>query len=106
MVTDADAESLGHRVGGDVVMGGADAAGGEDEIMAAAQRVQPLDDLVFVVGNDPDFLEIDAQSHQEAGNGVGIGILGAAGEDFVADHQHRGGLHACLGFFHRRSRLS
>ena len=42
MVVDRHAERLGDAVGGDVVMGRADAAGGEHIIIAAAQRVQRL----------------------------------------------------------------
>jgi hypothetical protein len=44
------AEGARHRVGGDVVMGGADAAAGEDIVGARAQRVDRLDDRVLVIG--------------------------------------------------------
>ena len=46
-------KALGDRVGGDVVVGRADAARGEDMVVAGAQRVDGGDDLVGDVGHDP-----------------------------------------------------
>lgn len=46
-----DAECLGNRGGGDVVMGWADAAGGEDEVIARAHIVEGFDDCAFDVGD-------------------------------------------------------
>ena len=91
VIVDADAEGLGHRIGGDVVMGRADAAGGEDIGVAGAQGVQRGHDLVLDIGHDARFLQVDAQRAQELGDIVGVGVLGAAGQDLVADDQHGGG---------------
>jgi hypothetical protein len=101
MVADADFEGLGHGVGGDVVMGGADAAGGENQVIAGSKGIQGGDNLGLDIGHNTDFLAVNAQRGQELGDGIGIAVLGAPGEDFVPDHQHRSGLvgvvwHACL----------
>ena len=56
VMIDADAERFGDAVGGDVVMGRADAAGGEDIVVAVAQRIQRRDDVGLLVGDDADFL--------------------------------------------------
>ena len=91
VVTDADIKSACHGIGGDVVMGGADAARGEDQVIAAAQGIQPRDDFRLDIGHNPDFLEVNAQRAKKSGDMAGIAVLGAAGEDFVPDYQHRGG---------------
>ena len=62
-------------------------------------------DLLLVIGNHPDFLEIDAQRSQKTGDMAGIGVLGAAGQDFVADYQRSSRLgrllvRRLLGLFH------
>ncbi len=100
-----DPESPGDGVGGDVVVGRADAAGGEDIIVARAQRVQRGDDVVLDIGNDADFAGLDPDLQQEMRDVMAVGIAGAAGQDLVADHQHGGGdalvSHGGLG--HRRA---
>ena len=88
---DADAERLGNAVGGDVVMGRADAAGGEDIGVARTQRVQRGDDIGFVVGDDTDFLEVDPDIGQVLGDEADVLVLGPSGQDFVADHQNTRG---------------
>ena len=45
ILVDADAKGLGDRVGGDVVMSGANSSGGEYIIIARAQSVEGGDDL-------------------------------------------------------------
>ena len=86
VIADTHAEGLGHGIGGDVVMGGADAAGGENNVIAGPQRIQPGHDLILHIGNHADFLQVDAQRGQETGDIMGIAVLGAAGQDFVPDH--------------------
>ena len=90
VITDANIEGLGHRIGGDVVMGGPDAAGGKDKVIAGAQGIQGRDDLVFHIGHHPRLAQVDAQRGQEPGDIAGVGVLGAARQDFVADHQNGG----------------
>src|SRR5580698_6906307 len=68
MIVQRHAESLGDAIGGNVVMGRADAAGREHVSVARAERVQCRDDLRLLVGNDPDFLEIDADAGEIFGN--------------------------------------
>jgi len=91
VIADPHAERLGHRIGGDVVMGGSDAAGGENEIIARPERVQGRHDLAFVIPHHPHFLKVDAEAGELAGDIIAVGVLGAARQDFVADHQHRRG---------------
>ena len=97
MIADADAECRRDGVGGDVVMGGADAAGGDDEIIGSAQGIEGGDDLAFHIRHHARLFQVDAAQTQEPGDIVDIGILGAAGEDFIPDHQH-GGSPAAFGF--------
>ena len=78
MVVDADAEGLGDAVGGNVVMGRPDAAGGEDIGVAMPQRIQRGDDVGLVVGDDPDFLEVDADIGQVFGDETDVLVLGPA----------------------------
>ena len=88
---DRHAERLGDAVGGDVVMGRADAAGGEDIGVAAAQRIERIDDRRLLVADHPHFHEVDAERGQIFGDVADVLVLGAAGQDLVADHQQRGG---------------
>ena len=88
---DRDAERLGDAVGGDVVVGRADAAGGEHVGVAVAQRVERGDDLDLDVGHHAHLLHVDADVGQVFGDVADVLVLGPAGQDFVADHQDCGG---------------
>ena len=96
IMVDRDAEGRGHRIGGDVVMGRADAAGGEDVGVAGAQRIQRRDDLLVDIGDDADLAQVDADIGQVLGDVADILVLGPARQDLVADHQDRGGHRALL----------
>src|SRR5215475_2875472 len=61
---DRHPERLGDAIGGDVVVGRPDTAGGEDVSIAVAQRVERLDDRPFLVADHADFHEIDADRGQ------------------------------------------
>ena len=91
MMVDADAERLRHRVRGDVVMGRADAAGGEDVGVAVSQCIEGGDDVGLVVGDDAHLLQVDADIGQIFGDEADILVLGPAGQDLVADHQNSRG---------------
>src|ERR1700730_14990358 len=91
MMIDADAEPLGDAVGGDVVMGRPDAAGGEDVGVAMAQRIQRRDDVGLVVGHDAHLLEIDPDIGQVFRDKSDVLVLGPPGQDLVADHQNSRG---------------
>ena len=88
---DRDAERLGDAVGGDVVVGRPDAAGGEHIGVAVAQRVERGDDLVLDIGHHADLAHVDADVGQILGDIADVLVLGAPGQDFVADHQDCGG---------------
>ena len=94
---DRHAERLGDAIGGDVVVGRADAAGGEDIGVGRAQRVERGDDRGLVVGDHPHFLEVDADRGEVFGDVADVLVLGPAGQDFVADHQDGGGDDLGLG---------
>ena len=79
---------FGDAVGGDVVMGRPDTAGGKDVIVAMAQRVQRRDDVGLLVGDDADLLEVDPDIGEVFGNKADVLVLGPAGQDFVPDHQN------------------
>ena len=99
----------GHGVGGDVVMRGPDAAGGEQKVVRPAQgpvqRADRIHDAVGVVGHDADLLEVDAGGGQHLGQVMGVPFAGAAGQDLVADDQDGGcrvvGLHQALPWVSR-----
>ena len=88
---DRHPERLGDAVGGDVVVGRADAAGGEDVGVAVAQRVERVDDRRFLVADHADLHQVDADRGQIFGDVADVLVLGAPGQDFVADHQQSGG---------------
>ena len=72
-------------------MGRPDAAGGEDVGVAGPQGIERLDNVVRHIGDHPDFAQLDPQLGAELGRRGDIDVLGAAGKDFVADHQQPGG---------------
>ena len=76
VVVDGHAERLGDAFGGDVVVGRTDAAGGEHISVTIAQRVQRSDDLRFVVADDADLGEIDAERGQIFGDIADVLVLG------------------------------
>src|SRR5579859_5081338 len=84
-----DAKGLGDTFGGDVVMGRADAAGGEDVTILGAQGVDGIDDGGLVVGHHAHFLHAHADLAEAGGDILDIDVLGAARQDFVTDHQYR-----------------
>ena len=90
MIVDRNAERLGDGVGGDVVVRRPDAAGGENVSVACAQRIERGDDFRLFVRHDADFLEVDADGRQILGDKADILVLGAAGENLIADDQKSG----------------
>ena len=84
------AEGLGDGIRGDVVMRGADAAGGEDIGVARPQRIHRRHDLLLHVRHDAGFLEVDAERRQVVREKPEVLVLGAAGEDFIADQEDGG----------------
>ena len=88
---DRHAERLGDRVRRDVVMRRPDAAGGEHIGVAAAQRVERRDDLVLLVRHHPHLLQVDADIGEVLGDVADVLVLGAPGQDLVADDEDGGG---------------
>src|ERR1700682_5488392 len=88
MMIDADAERFRNAVGGDVVMGRPDAAGGEHVGIAVPQRVQRRDYVGLVVSDDADLLEVDPDIGQVFRDKADVLVLGPPRQDLVADHQN------------------
>ena len=78
-------------------MGGADAAGGEDVVVARAQGVERGDDFRLFVGDDTHFLEVDADIGQIFGDVADVLILGAARQNLVANDQQGGSDNLAFG---------
>ena len=93
---------LGDAIGGDVVVGRADAAGGEEIGVAAAQGVDRGDDLLLHVRHDADLAQVDADPGQVLGDVADILVLGAAREDLIADDEKSG----CDGNGHAQGSFS
>ena len=88
---DRDPEGLGDAVRRDVVVGRADAAGGEQIGVALAQGVDRGDDLGLDVRHDPDLPQVDPDTGQVLGDVADVLVLGAPGQDLVADDEEGGG---------------
>ncbi len=86
-----DVEGGGDALAGDVVVSRADAAGGEHVGELLPDLVHRRDDRFGDVGDDADLAQGDPEIAQFGGEKADVGVLGAAGEDFVADDQHAGG---------------
>jgi hypothetical protein len=51
------------------------------------QSIQGGNDLGLVVGHHADLFQVDSQRRQEPGDMAGVGVLGAARQDFVTNDQ-------------------
>ena len=85
---DPRAKGRADRIGGDVVMGRADPAGGEYMAVAPGQRAHRLADRRRVIADHAHFAQVDPRLREPAGEVMGIAVAGAPREDLVADHQH------------------
>jgi hypothetical protein len=70
---------LGNGVDRDVIMRRADAAGGEQIIVARTQRVDRLDNRVRIIGHHAHFTQADALNAQPTGDLGDILVLRPAG---------------------------
>ena len=85
MEAELDAERLGDAGRGDVVVGRADAAGGEDVVVLRPAGVDRLDDVGLGIRHDAHLAHLDAGLVQRLGEEGEVRVLGAAGQDLVAD---------------------
>ncbi len=69
------AGGAGHRLAGDVVHGGAQPAGGDDQVGAEQGLLQRLGDAHLVVAHRGAEIEVDAQVPQLAGQVGGVGVV-------------------------------
>ncbi len=99
---DRHIESLGDRIGSDVIVGRTDATGGEQVVVTVAQHIDGGDDFHLVVGDNASLLELDAEPGKMLGKEADVLVLGAAREDLVADDQHGGGNYGRLLWRHKR----
>jgi hypothetical protein len=84
-------EGAADRLHRDVVVGGADAARGEDEGGAGEQTHEGAADVVELVGDGADLEETDASTTQHLREEVAVEIAGLAGEELVPDEKDCGG---------------
>ncbi len=93
VVADVDAhpERRGHAVGGDVVVGRADAAGGEDVVVGGAQLVDRGHDRGLPVADHPDLAQVDPDAGERGRQHLDVRLPGAAGEDLVTDDEECSG---------------
>jgi len=91
VIADAHPKGRRHRIGGNVIMGWTDAPGCKDKIIPGPKRVQGRDDLGFHIAHHARFFQVYPARAQKTGDIIDVGVLGAAGQDLVADHQDGGG---------------
>src|SRR5208337_1665990 len=89
---DRNPERLSDAVGGDVIMGRSDTASREDIGIAVPERIDRIDDRPLLVADHPHFPEIDPERGQIFRDIADVLVLGAARQDFVANHQQGGDL--------------
>ena len=82
---------IGHGIGGDVVMCGTDPTGCENMCIGRRQRLNRGLDAVMFIGDNARLHQADAVIGQRAGQKIRVAVAGAPRQDFVSDHQHRGG---------------
>src|SRR6516165_766949 len=80
-------ERLSYTVGSDGVMGLPDTARRKDIGVTMPKRVKRIDDDTLLVAVHPYFLEIDPERGEVFRDIADVLILGAAGQDFIANHQ-------------------
>jgi hypothetical protein len=91
VVIDRKIERFRHRVRGNVVVGGPDAAGRENVSVAGTQRIEGGNDLGLLIGNDADFFQVDPNGGHMLGDKADILVPGAARQDLVANNKNSGG---------------
>ena len=113
VMSDGNLKGPGHRIGCNVIMGRANAARGEHIGVARPQGIQRGNNIALVIGNTARFPEVNAQAHEIVGNEAQILVLGAPGQDFIANQQYGCGRNRChdylgqwLDICHRFSPLS
>ena len=90
MIYRQHAKRRGEQIDGDVVMGRADLARGEQIVVGIAQGVDGLDDSRLAVGDDTDLGQPDPLHVQPGGDLRDVAVLGPPRQDFIADHYQRG----------------
>ena len=74
---DRNTEGLGDTVGGNIIMRRADATGRENIVVAGPERVYSVDNLAFVIGDHPNFLQPYADARQMLGDRAGVAVFRA-----------------------------
>ena len=97
MDDNSHAERLGNCIDGDIIVRRADAAGGEQIIVARAQSVNRLDNCRGFIRDNTHFLQADALYAEEAGDLGDVLVMGAARENLIANDDQRGGVDAGFG---------
>ena len=79
------ADGGGDGVAGDVVLGGAQAAGAEDDVGALQRSADQLAQAGLIIADLVHVVEIDAERGQGEGDVPGVGVLDVAEQDLGAD---------------------
>ena len=87
--TIAAAEHSGQGLFGDVVLGGAEPPGDDDDVGISQGAFHAPDDLCAVVADRNLFVYDDAGGVEVLGDGYGVRIHDLADEDFIADGDDR-----------------
>ena len=85
---DGAPEGLGDAVDGEVVVGGSDPPGGEDEVVGCAHLPDLFGDGIDVVGNGDDPLDVHAERAQLATEIGRVGVCNLPREDLVSDDEN------------------
>ena len=83
-------EDFGEGVAGEVAVGGAEAAGEDDEGGRAGGAADHGDESWKIVGSGGEFDGHDAEGDELLGDPAGVGVEELAGEEFVAGGEDDG----------------
>ena len=90
------AQGGGDRLAREVVLGGAEAAGHDDDVGAAEGDLDGVDEALEVVADGGVEVEVEADGGQAGGDVLGVGVEDLAQEDLGADGDDLG-LHERIG---------
>ena len=79
------AEHLRDRLAGEVVLGGAEAAGHDDDVGALERALDGVGEAVEVIADGGLVVEVEADGGQAGGDPLGVGVDDFAEEDLGAD---------------------
>jgi hypothetical protein len=88
---EGDVEGVGDGGEGDVIVGGPDAAAGEEEVVGEAEGADLGGDGGAIVEHHDDAAELDAEGAKELGEREEVGLLDLSAEQLITDEESGGG---------------